>query len=367
MSEESKKSSRQARIDESKGIISGALSRIFKDLKLFEEFLNVMSKFDYSVRDTLLIADQSPQITQLKTFEEWNSGGQKINKGEKGITLPDRDNGKNVWFDISQTNAPVPNIGSEKDRTPKEKLRSLLSNNRVRILTVSKPEHTKGRPAYFDPEYKVIFLDRTAPFEALYPALAEELAHADLYRHNADNYKRADCETVAKMSSYIICKQNNMKPNTVTVSKDLKDLPEEQAETVLDSVKFVSDEIKSNIEYYYANGKDKFERPSKKQKIAQKPHKEDMSDIEAPTLDQKQETAQELPQEEKSDNEMPKTNPTQETTPNIPQEDKSDGNAPKHYKTESKAERLKKAKQQRIRNKDKTPEEPVKSEGGKIK
>lgn len=55
----------------------------------YEEYLRVMSKFyNYSYRNTLLIALQKPDATMVAGYEAWKKKfGRQVNKGEKGIKI----------------------------------------------------------------------------------------------------------------------------------------------------------------------------------------------------------------------------------------------------------------------------------------
>lgn len=261
-----KKSIYGERIEESKNIIFNGFEEIFSNEELLDTFLNVMSKFDFSARDCLLVAEAMPFASNFATFNTWKDIGYRINKGEKGIAFIDYEkNTRKVWFDVSQTNAPQDVFPKEDTRTSREKLRSLLSNNRFRIIVVNQPDpttnYTHGKPAYFDPEYKVIFIDRTSSFENLYPALATEIAHSYLWQALGNTYNREKYETTAQMAGCVTCKRNNITPNTLHISEEYKELGPYAVKTVLDNVRLVSDKIEDNIEYFYTNGKDKFQRP----------------------------------------------------------------------------------------------------------
>ncbi len=294
------KSSYQDRMEKSNNIIADTLSEIFKQPDLFEAFLDVMSKFNYSACDSLIIAKMIPYASSFMTFDEWNNKGYRIIKDETGYTFPDLDNGKEVWFDLSQTRkqkdtVPIETAEEEKIKSPEEKMRSLMSNNRFRFLTVSKPDRTNNRPAYFDPENKFIFIDRTATFEELYPALAAEMAHSYLFMKLKDGYSRDKCETIAQMASYIICKKNKVMPDSIQIPKDLQELDTDEVKTLLDHVKSVTDKIENNIKYFYESGKDAFQRPEVN-KTKKTEHSQEQAEKEEKEEKEEDNTEEQLPQ-----------------------------------------------------------------------
>ena len=62
--------------------------KVFESDK-YEDYLRVMSKFyNYSYRNTLLIALQRPDATMVAGYEAWkNKFGRQVNKGEKAIKI----------------------------------------------------------------------------------------------------------------------------------------------------------------------------------------------------------------------------------------------------------------------------------------
>lgn len=288
------KSTYGERLEESRNIVRNALEEIFINEEIFYGFLDIMSKFDFSAQDCLIVAETMPNASHFGTFSDWQDSGYRINKGEKGLAFIDHEkNKKSFWFDISQTNAPVKKA-EEKNLTSGEKFRALLSNNRFPFYSVNKtgkdsetlpvfePEknktdYTHGKAAYFDSKYKVIFRDPTVTFEEIYPALAAEMAHSYLWQALGNRYSHDRCETTAQMASYIICKRNDIEPGEITVTTDLKSVSPEQVKTVLDNVRLVADKIDNNIQYFYKNGKDKFQPPPRRIKLDES--KEEMPKI----------------------------------------------------------------------------------------
>lgn len=255
-----------SRTEESKSIVSEALKEVFINPKLLNDFISILSRFDFSAQDCLLLAKKLPRATHLAAFKDWNDSGYRVKKGEKSITLLDYDgeNGNNL-FDISQTNAPIPTkVGNNISFS--DKFRALLSTTEFPIASVSKTEYTHGQAAYFDSKSKVIFIDRNASFEEIYPALATELSHSHFWQTLGSRYSREKCDTAAQIAGSVICKKNDIKSNEVTIADSLKNFSPQEVKTVLDNTRLISDQLNENIQYFYKNGKAKHEFPKPPQR-----------------------------------------------------------------------------------------------------
>lgn len=54
----------------------------------YQEYLRTMAKFhNYSFNNTMLIAMQRPDATLVTGYQNWQSMGRQVKKGEKGITI----------------------------------------------------------------------------------------------------------------------------------------------------------------------------------------------------------------------------------------------------------------------------------------
>lgn len=256
--------------EEKKKIIQKAeetLLSMFSNTELLYRYLDIESRIDdsegYSVRDTVIIADQYPHITELHTVLEWNEAGKFLQKGEKGIVLPDFESESNKFlFDISQTKdykkEPITEDPPTKEPSRNE-LRALLANNQTRLATTENPERTHGKPVYYDSERNVIIaMKGISPLE-LYQGLATELAHAEFARTQKD-YTRQSYDTPSQMSRYLICKQNHIATGTVSIDESLKDLPVDEVQTKLEAVRNITDNIQNEIGYYIVHGNDRLKR-----------------------------------------------------------------------------------------------------------
>lgn len=250
--------------------VKESLCNLFNDTELLYRFLDIECKRNdnfngFSVRDTLLIADQYPQVSELNTIDEWNTVNKFVKKGEKGIILPDfdpRDGSTNRHlFDISQTrDYKKTTIPEPPTREPsREDLRALLANNQTRLATTDNPERTHGKPVYYDAERNVIVaLKGISPLQ-LYQGLATELAHAEMSK-SVNDYTRESYDTFAQMSGYLVCKQSHITPNTIIIDDNLNGLSSDAVKSKLETVRQAADNIQNEIEYYKTHGNDRVPR-----------------------------------------------------------------------------------------------------------
>ena len=251
--------SRAERIAEAKAEYNASLQEVTGNSKLYLAALNNMCDLPYSPSECLYLAHHISGAAELDTFENWNAQGYRINKGEKGLTLLEENNGDTVFFDVSQTNAPSPEKPLKAHRMPNEKLSALWSCD-VRILTASKAEYTKGLSVHFDTEHNAIIIDRNKklPQEQLFSMLAKETAHAYLFRNDSDSYSRESRDGIAEAVMYMVCRKNDIDCPLPTPPEGAS--PKE-VKSHLESTLSIFKSIQNNIEYYYANGKAQNEKP----------------------------------------------------------------------------------------------------------
>lgn len=251
--------SRAERIAEAKAEYNASLQEVTGNSKLYLAALNNMCDFPYSPSECLYLAHHISGASELSTFEDWNAQGYRINKGEKGLTLLEENNGDTVFFDVSQTNAPESEKSIKAQRMPNEKLSALWSCD-VRILTAAKQENTKGLPIHFDTDRNAIIIDRNTklPQEQLFSMLAKEAAHAYLYRADKSVYNRDELDNIANAVMYMVCRKNDIDCPLPTPPEGAS--PKE-VKSHLESTLSTFKSIQSNIDYYYTNGKAQNEKP----------------------------------------------------------------------------------------------------------
>ena len=190
----------------------------------FQQYLDTQARFSrYSTTNVLLIIAQRPDATQLKDFDGWKEMGAYVNKQQTGISILEpsgeyqRDDGtmgtsydiKKV-FDISQTSArprPQP-TATVDDRTL---LKALINHSPVPMQMVDSLDGDMG--ALYDHDQQVIFIRRGMDAHDLFRCVSKELAHAEI-AGTRENYDRREAGLAAHSASYILCRQNNVQPES---------------------------------------------------------------------------------------------------------------------------------------------------------
>lgn len=190
----------------------------------FQQYLDTQARFGgYSPTNVLLIIAQRPDATQLKEFDDWKEAGFSIKKNEKGFCILKpgdeytRDDGtigtgfdvKRV-FDISQTTARprTQPTATVDDRTL---LKALINRSPVQMQMVDSLDGNMG--ALYDHDQQVIFVRRGMDAHDLFRCVSKELAHAEI-AGTRENYDRREASLAAYSASYILCRQNNVQPES---------------------------------------------------------------------------------------------------------------------------------------------------------
>ena len=110
------------RIDDSLDTLARAVDEV-RASESFRRYLDVQARFHhYSWRNTMLIAMQRPDATQVAGYRAWQKLGRQVCKGESGITIfapcpwkretDDGETEQGIYFktahvfDIAQTDGP---------------------------------------------------------------------------------------------------------------------------------------------------------------------------------------------------------------------------------------------------------------------
>lgn len=251
--------SRAERIAEARAEYNASLQELTDNSELFLSALNNMCEFPYTAAECLYIAHHMKEASELDSFENWNEQGFRIKKGEKGLTLLEENKGETVFFDRSQTTAPVLSRPVRSQRLPREKLEALWTCD-VRILTATKYEYTKGKTIHYDAKYRSIFIDRSVdiPQEQLFFELSKGIAHAYLHRNNKSSYNYEEYDGIAEAAAYMICRHNDV---DCVLPSPPKGLSAKEVNEYLEKAGSAYQLIQSNIDYYYEHGKPQFEKP----------------------------------------------------------------------------------------------------------
>ncbi len=216
---------------EERELAFAAIDEELEDIKVipeeYEEFLNVMSKFEkYSTGNILLITNRMPEATKLLDFKTISKTEGYVKKGERGIVLLEpgeeftRDDGttgvyfktKKV-FDISQTT--IKDMGRAEVKYDNRLLLKALINNAPCEYDVA--EKIEGdRNAYYNPTENKIHIKENMRAGDIFRALSQELAHAHL---DTGDTTRAENAFKAYSISYVLCKKYGIATETFVFNK----------------------------------------------------------------------------------------------------------------------------------------------------
>lgn len=195
------------------------------DSESFRRYLATQARFHrYSFGNTLLIALQRPDATQVAGFQTWRRLGRFVRKGEKGIaivvphtrTVETEDEGEEerlthfgtgFVFDISQTDGEplptveVPVLTGEQGSDLYSRLAGLAETEGL-ALECRPPERMIGDVmGFYAPEERRIVVRKAAPLQ-MAKTLAHELGH---HFTGLTDGTRQEHETIAESVAYVIC------------------------------------------------------------------------------------------------------------------------------------------------------------------
>lgn len=185
------------------------------------DYLKLSARFPgYGASNTLLILAQNPDVTQLRSFDEWKAADISVKKGEKGIVILERSSeyirpaddsiGYNYiiksMFDITQTNGK---IKDKEAANITDVIKALIKSSPV---PVTPADHLEGdMKCFFDAEQNRIFIVKTSDSNEMFHALSAELAHARMQYKNED-YERYYYDDKAQCVSYILAGRYGFEP-----------------------------------------------------------------------------------------------------------------------------------------------------------
>lgn len=230
------------------------------NLKLID-YLVIQSNFnDYTVRNCLLIADQRPSATLLKSFDAWKATDDNIfiKKGSVGITVIEpgkefvrRDGtagryyNTRTLFDVEQVQ------GYDKDERKSDigfdtKLSALFHvviALRIKIYSHNDPT----RAVLYSPSEYRMYINKAADSKIVYYQLLIELAHSVL--SSKDDYSRARYGFICQMVGFMLCRMTDESDLANNIA-DSFDVPQEYSQLkkndvipILESVKRTANTI----------------------------------------------------------------------------------------------------------------------------
>ena len=214
------------RIDDSLDTLAQAVDEV-RASEAFRQYLAVQARFHhYSWHNTMLIAMQRPDATQVAGYRTWQKLGRQVCKGESGITIfapcpwkRENDDGETEQgiffravhvFDVGQTDwAELPDVDVPTIDTASDdllaKLRRVADGRDIRVtfgpLSGGLFGVSKGG---------TVDVDNTHPTGQQAKTLAHELAHEALHkskeqRDTMPDKTRTVAELEAESVAYVVC------------------------------------------------------------------------------------------------------------------------------------------------------------------
>ena len=195
----------------------------------FRQFLEVQARFHrYSWHNTLLIASQRPDATQVAGYRTWQSLGRQVRTGERGLmilapctyrreaqpkdtTEGDTETIEGIYFrvvhvfDVAQTDGEalpsveVPTVQAVADGLLSDLLR-VADARGIRVNFGPLPSGAFGAS-----KRGAIDIDNQHPTGQQAKTLAHELAHERLHWDNDGPLTRSIAELEAESVAYVVC------------------------------------------------------------------------------------------------------------------------------------------------------------------
>ncbi len=190
---------------------------------IFRRYLDVQAKFHrYSWCNSMLIASQQPDATQVAGYRAWQKLGRQVRKGERGIAIfapcpwkrENTDTGEEESgmffrvahvFDVAQTDGDelptvdVPTIASAADDLL-DSLKTVASKRGIAVAFTAQPGTRMGVSMHGSVE---VAPDHPTGQQA--KTLAHELAHEALHWEDRGPLTRSIAELEAESVAYVVC------------------------------------------------------------------------------------------------------------------------------------------------------------------
>ncbi len=260
----------------------------------YAAYLKTLSKFyNYSFKNSLLIALQKPSATYVAGFNSWKNNFKRyVNKGEKGIQIlapaPYKmsiekekidpvtqkpilgKDGKPVTemvevikpyfkpvyvFDVSQTTGePLPSIANELKANVENFSLFFKSLEMISPFSIEKENIKSGAKGYCDPENKRIALNEGMSEAQTIKTAVHEIAHSILHAVDGDIKDRSTREVEAESIAFVVSSHFGIDTSdysfgyiaTWSSGKELKEL-----KNSLDTIQKTANELINNIEAAY--------------------------------------------------------------------------------------------------------------------
>lgn len=272
----------------------------------YKNYLKVMSKFyRYSLNNSLMIALQRPDATNVASFTTWKSLGRNINKGAKGIQIlmPRPYKGKEEFevedpktkeikkvtqevtrlgfkvanvFDVSDTNGKeLPTICNELQGNAAELKAIELAAKEISGITIKYEDIKGGCKGYYDVQNHEIAVKKGMSELATSKTIIHELAHSIL-DHKDTEYKadRNTKEVRAESIAYCVLNHFGLKSDdysftyiaTWSKDKEVKDLKKSLQVIQEQSMKII-DVVSEKIKELELNKENQITKPLKEKEV----------------------------------------------------------------------------------------------------
>ena len=229
-SQQDKRAELRQRITDSLDVLAKSVDDV-RASDTFRAFLDVQAKFHrYSWHNTMLIAMQRPDASQVAGFRAWKKLGRYVCKGERGIaifapcpfkrTATDDDGNaqetEGIYFkivhvfDVAQTEGkPLPTVDVPDVETASDTL--LASLERVAVKRGIAVNYTELRSGHYGTSKGGsidVATGHTTGQQA--KTLAHELAHEALHKSDRSGLTRSMAELEAEAVAYVVCRHHGL-------------------------------------------------------------------------------------------------------------------------------------------------------------
>ncbi len=217
-------------IDDRLDTLAKAIDKV-RASKIFTDYLNSQARFHkYSWNNSMLIAMQCPDATQVAGYQTWKKLNRQVRKGEHGIMIiapcpfsKETDNKQGGTdtiegiffravhvFDIAQTDGPeLPTVDLPTiEHCADDLLAQLVSVAHHRGIIVNFASLTGG--VFGISKGGVVDVNNSHPTGQQAKTLAHELAHEALHKTNRGALTRSMAELEAESVAYVVCMHSGL-------------------------------------------------------------------------------------------------------------------------------------------------------------
>ena len=226
----------------------------------FLVYLNLKSKLNYTVTNTLLVMAQNTKATQLKDITRWREDNKYIRKGQKGIQILEpseyiRSDGTTgitynpkYVFDIAQLQGKKTSLNIPK-YSYDEILSAVIYRNEILPEIVSQDTKIPER-VYFDTESQKILVKEGLDAKTMINGIIREYCCIEYMNHGMS---RDECSFQADCSAYIISRRYGVGDyNTMFLSscnEHFFSMNPKEIKQELENISRVTDSVSTSIKY----------------------------------------------------------------------------------------------------------------------